>query len=233
MTTATTTTTAPTATTATTTPATATTGGIPRINDPAPQFEAGSTHGPISLSAFKDKWVVLFSHPAAFTPVCTTEFVEFAKRQNDFRQANAQLVGLSVDAVYATIAWVRTIEEKFDVKVDFPVIADLDRKVATSYGMIHPGASDTATVRTVFVIDPKRTIRALVYYPMNVGRNVDEVMRVVQALQTADKHGVACPANWKVGDSVIVPPPKTSKDAENRLKEGYETKDWWFAKKKI
>jgi peroxiredoxin (alkyl hydroperoxide reductase subunit C) len=209
------------------------TGTIPRINDPAPQFEAVTTHGPIKLSDFKDKWVVLFSHPADFTPVCTTEFVEFARKSEAWKTRNVQLLGLSVDGLFSHIAWVRNIEQHFDVRVPFPVIADGDKKVASLYGMIHPNASDTATVRAVFLIDPKQIIRAMIYYPLNAGRNIEEIERILDALQFADKNSVACPANWKPGDPVIVPPPRTMADAEKRLKEGHETKDWYFSKKKV
>jgi peroxiredoxin 2/4 len=178
---------------------------IPRINDPAPEFEAKSTQGVIRLSDYRGKWVVLFSHPADFTPVCTTEFVEFARNSERFRQLNAQLLGLSVDSVPAHIAWVRNIESHFGVKVDFPVIADLDTKVAQKYGLIHPGASETATVRAVFVIDDQGKVRTLIYYPMNLGRNIDEVLRALEALQTAEANACAMPANWKPGEAVIVP----------------------------
>jgi peroxiredoxin 2/4 len=218
-------------TTAATTP---TTSSMPRINDAAPQFDADTTHGPIKLGDYKGKWVVLFSHPAAFTPVCTTEFAEFARRSAESSKRDVQLIGLSTDPLFSSIAWIRDIEKNFDVRIGFPVIADPTRKVSSLFGMIHPGASDTATVRTVFIIDPKQTIRALVYYPLNVGRNVDEIVRVVDALQTADKHGVACPANWKPGEAVIVPPPRTQKDAEARLADkSVQAKEWWFSTKKV
>jgi peroxiredoxin (alkyl hydroperoxide reductase subunit C) len=216
-----------------TAPTAATTTSLPRINEPAPDFEAKSTQGPLKLSDFKGKWVVLFSHPADFTPVCTTEFVEFAKRSDEFKGRNAQLVGLSVDSVPAHIAWIRNIEQNFKVKVDFPVIADLDTKVAQKYGLIHPSASETATVRAVFVIDDKSVVRALIYYPMSLGRNIDEVVRVVEALQTADGNACSTPANWQPGDKVIVPPPQTLADAENRLKSDYEVTDWYFAKRTL
>src|ERR671926_311106 len=162
-----------------------TANALPRINDPAPDFEAKTTQGPLKLSDFKGKWVVLFSHPADFTPVCSTEFIEFARRADEFKQRGAQLIGLSVDSVPAHIAWIRILEQHFpDVKIDFPVIADLDTKVAQKYGLIHPSASETATVRAVFVIDPNQKVRALIYYPMSLGRNIDEVVRVLDALQT-------------------------------------------------
>jgi peroxiredoxin 2/4 len=206
---------------------------IPRINDPAPEFEAKSTHGVIKLSDFAGKWVVLFSHPADFTPVCTTEFVEFAKRNDEFKSRNAQLIGLSIDSVTAHIAWIRSIEHNFGVKIEFPVIADLDTKVAQKYGLIHPGASETATVRAVFIIDDKAVIRAIIYYPMNLGRNIDEVVRALGALQTAEANACAMPANWQPGDKAIVPPPQTVADAEARMNSDYEVTDWYFSKKSV
>lgn len=206
---------------------------LPRINDPAPDFEAKSTQGPLKLSDMKGKWVVLFSHPADFTPVCTTEFVEFARRSEDFKSRNAQLVGLSVDSVPAHIAWIRNIEEHFGVKIDFPVIADLDTKVAQKYGLIHPSASETATVRAVFIIDPNQKVRALIYYPMTCGRNIDEVLRALDAMQTADDNACATPANWQKGDKVVVPPPQTQADAEKRMQSDYEVTDWYFSKRDL
>ena len=206
---------------------------LPRINEPAPDFEAKSTHGMLKLSDFKGGWVVLFSHPADFTPVCSTEFIEFARRAEEFKRRGVQLVGLSVDSVSAHIAWIRNIESHFDVKIDFPVIADLDTKVAQKYGLIHPAASDTATVRAVFVIDDKGIIRALIYYPMSLGRNIDEILRAVDGLQTADANACATPANWQPGDQVIVPPPQTIADAEKRLVSDYDVTDWYFAKRTL
>ena len=211
---------------------------IPRINEPAPDIQGKSTHGVIRLSDFtsKGKWVMLFSHPADFTPVCTTEFVEFARRHHDFERLNIQPVGVSVDSIYAHIAWVRNIEDNFKVKIQFPVIADLDQKVAQSFGMVHEAVSDTATVRAVFFIDPKNNIRALLYYPLNLGRNVDELLRVFEALQTADQNACALPANWRPGDAVIVPAPLTQADAEKRAASngsGQEVTDWYFTKKKL
>lgn len=205
------------------------------LNGPAPDFEANTTHGPIKFSTWQPgKWVILFSHPADFTPVCTTEFVAFAKRQEEFERRNVALIGNSVDSLYSHIAWIRNIEEKFGVKIGFPVIADLDQKVARLYGMVHTPSSTTVTVRCVYFIDPKRTVRAMIYYPLNLGRNFDEILRVVDALQTADKHGVACPANWQPGDPVIVPPPATYEAAEERTHdETLEITDWYFAKKSL
>jgi peroxiredoxin (alkyl hydroperoxide reductase subunit C) len=209
---------------------------MPRINEPAPDFEAKSTHGIIHLSDYtsKGKWVMLFSHPADFTPVCTTEFIEFALRNPDFERHGVQLIGNSIDSVYSHIAWVRNIEEKVGVKVPFPVIADLDQKVARAYGMVHEAVSDTATVRAVFAIDPKGVIRAILYYPMSLGRNVDELLRIFEALQTADANACATPANWKPGEKVIVPAPPTQADAEARVKTpGLEITDWYLSKREL
>jgi peroxiredoxin (alkyl hydroperoxide reductase subunit C) len=203
------------------------------INELAPDFTAVSTHGELRLSDFEGKWVILFSHPADFTPVCTTEFVEFAKHSDELKNLNTQLIGLSVDSVYAHIAWIRNIEENFGVKITFPVIADLDTKVAQLFGMIQPNADSTATVRAVFVIDPKRVVRAVIYYPLTNGRNIDEIIRLVKALQTHDANNVATPANWQPGDPVIVKPPLTQEGAEKRLQEGLDAKDWYFACKSL
>jgi peroxiredoxin (alkyl hydroperoxide reductase subunit C) len=205
------------------------------LNGPAPDFEANTTHGPIRLSTWeKDKWVILFSHPADFTPVCTTEFIEFARNHDALRAKNVAVIGNSIDSIYSHIAWTRNIEEKLGVKIPFPVIADLDQKVARLYGMVHTPSSVTATVRCVFFIDPKRTIRAMIYYPLNVGRNFDEILRVVDALQTVDANAVACPANWRPGDEVIVPAPTTAKAADERAaSKDLNVTDWYLAKKKI
>jgi peroxiredoxin 2/4 len=208
---------------------------MPTIGSPAPDFQANSTHGPISLGTFDKRWVILFSHPYDFTPVCSTEFLGFARRAAEFEKRDAQLVGLSVDSVFSHIAWVRNLEKMSGLRIPFPVIADLDQKVASSYGMIHPGASDMAPVRALFYIDPKRIIRACIYYPMNAGRSVEEVLRLLDALQSVDAHAdTACPEGWKPGDLVIFPPPKTAAAAEARMKEGAnnpEAKDWFFVKK--
>ncbi|MEM3770368.1 MAG: peroxiredoxin [Candidatus Bathyarchaeia archaeon] len=207
------------------------------LGEVVPDFEAVTTHGKIRLSDFKGKWVILFSHPADFTPVCTTEFVAFAQIHPELVKRNVQLIGLSIDSVYSHIAWVRTIKEKLGVTIPFPIIADLDMKVANLFGMVHPKQSTTAAVRCVFVIDPEMKLRAMIYYPLNVGRNMDEILRLIDALQTADKHKVALPANWRPGDPVIVPPPTTQEDAEKRLQEAthesYEYIDWFLCKKKL
>jgi peroxiredoxin (alkyl hydroperoxide reductase subunit C) len=205
------------------------------LNGPAPDFEANSTHGMIRLSEWqKGRWVLLFSHPADFTPVCTTEFVEFSKLYQELDRRGVALLGNSVDSVYAHIAWVRNIEEKFGVKIPFPVIADLDQKVSRLYGMIHEPSSVTATVRCVFFIDPKRTLRAMIYYPLNVGRSFDEILRVTDALQTVDAKGVACPANWRPGEEVIVPAPVTYEAAAARAaSKEFKVTDWYFAKRSV
>ena len=208
--------------------------GMPRLGMPAPQFEAATTHGAIRLEDFKGSWLVLFSHPADFTPVCTTEFIAFAEIQGQLREMNCELMGLSIDSTYSHIAWVRNIEEKMGVAIDFPVIADLNKEVASLYGMIMPGESKTETSRCVFVIDPTQTLRAMIYYPLTTGRNMDEILRLMQALQTTDEHAVATPANWRPGDKVILPPPATQDAAEERVNmPGLECRDWYFCKKDL
>jgi peroxiredoxin (alkyl hydroperoxide reductase subunit C) len=208
--------------------------GLPRLGMPAPQFEVPTTHGTIRLEDFKGSWLILFSHPADFTPVCTTEFIGFAEIHDQLRSMNCELMGLSIDSVYSHIAWVRNIEEKMGVKVDFPVIADLNKEVATKYGMISPGESKTETSRCVFVIDPDQILRAMVYYPLTTGRNMDEILRLIQALQTTDEHKVATPANWRPGDKVILPPPQTQDAAAERVgTKGLECTDWYFCKKDL
>lgn len=206
---------------------------MPRLGEKAPDFEAPTTHGVLKLSDFKGSWVIMFSHPADFTPVCTTEFMAFAQIQPELKKRGVELLGLSVDSVTSHIAWVRNIEEKTGVKITFPVIADLNKEVSTKFGMVHPGQSKTETVRCVFVIDPNQVIRLILYYPLTTGRNMDEILRVVDALQTSDANKVATPANWRPGDMVIVPPPQTQETAEERLKQGYECVDWYFCKRKL
>jgi peroxiredoxin (alkyl hydroperoxide reductase subunit C) len=206
---------------------------MPRINEPAPAFEARTTHGVKKLSDYQGKWLVLFSHPADFTPVCTTEFMAFAKAWPAFQQLNTELLGLSIDSHYAHVAWVRNIKEKFGVEIPFPIIEDLSMKVANAYGMIQPGASDTSAVRATFIIDPNGVLRAMVYYPMSNGRSIAEFLRLVEAMQTSDQHKVATPEAWQPGDKVIVPPPQSVQEAEARLAEGYECSDWYFCKKAV
>lgn len=207
---------------------------IPRIGDPAPNFNTITTVGPLDFYDYKkDNWAILFSHPADFTPVCTTELSEFAKEKDYFAGLNTKLIGISIDSIHSHVAWVQNVREKTGVYIDYPLIADLDTKVAQLYGLIHPGESQTATVRAVFIIDPKNVIRAIIYYPLNVGRNLDEIKRVVVALQTADANSVALPVNWKPGDKVIVPPPKTLAEVEDRLASDYEKVDFYLAKKEL
>ncbi|MCK9366120.1 MAG: peroxiredoxin [Metallibacterium scheffleri] len=206
---------------------------LPRLNEPAPNFDSKTTFGPKKLSDYKGKWLVLFSHPADFTPVCTTEFMAFAKAYPEFRKLNCELLGLSIDSNYAHIAWARAIKEKFGIEIPFPIIEDLSMRVANAYGMIQPGASDTSAVRATFIIDDKGVLRAMVYYPMSNGRSIPEFLRLVAALQTSDKHGVATPEGWQPGDKVIVPPPQTQQAADTRGSEGYECSDWYFCKKSL
>ena len=206
---------------------------IPKIGDRAPDFQANSSKGPISLKDYKGKWVILFSHPADFTPVCTTEFIEFARRYEEFEQRNAQLVGLSIDSVYSHIAWLLQMEKIYGVEVKFPVIADLNMNVANIYGLIHDRASATSTVRAVFFIDPEGVVRALIYYPASTGRNISEILRVLDSLTYADSFMIATPADWKAGDDVIVPQPATLQAAKDRLKDkNLQVKDWFLAIKK-
>ena len=207
---------------------------LPRLNEPAPDFTAETTQGPLTLSSLLGKWVVLFSHPADFTPVCTTELVEFARNHEKFAALNTQLIGLSIDSIYSHIAWIRNMEEKFGIRIPYPMIADLDMKVAMLYGMVHPGASSTATVRCVFVIDDKGNTRAMIYYPLTNGRNIPEIVRLVTALQTAEANSCATPVNWQPGDQVILPAPKTVQGAADRIADSsIDATDWYFAKKTL
>ena len=210
---------------------------LPRIGEAAPDFTAETTQGTLSLASLRGKWIVLFSHPADFTPVCTTELVDFARRYGDFQQLNTQLVGLSVDSIYSHIAWLRGMEQTFGVPIPFPMIADIDTRVAQLYGMIHAGASGTAAVRALFVIDDKGLVRAMIYYPMTTGRSIEEILRLVNALQISDANGVSTPVNWQPGEPVIVAAPKTMEGAAKRAggegESGLDVQDWYFAKKTL
>lgn len=207
---------------------------MPRIGDDAPDFTANTTHGPLKFSEYnKDSWVILFSHPADFTPVCTTEMSGFAMRSDEFKEMNTKLMGLSIDSIHAHVAWVNNVKKNTGVLFNFPIIADIDMKVSKLYGMLQPNESETAAVRAVFFIDPKGKIRLIMYYPLNVGRNMDEIVRVLKGLQTSDKHGVALPLDWKPGEKVIVPPPKTVDEMEEREKSDYEMIDFYLAKKDL
>lgn len=207
----------------------------PKLGEAAPDFDAVTTHGKIKLSEYnKGSWVILFSHPADFTPVCTTEFAAFAEKQDEFSKRNVKLLGLSVDSVYSHIAWVKDIEKSFDVKINFPIIADLPMDVSHLYGMIHPAVSETYPVRSIFIIDQKGILRTMIYYPSSVGRNINEIIRLVDSLQVVDKEQVATPVNWKPGDSVIIPPPHTTEEAAKSEHGSHEEcKTWYLCKKKV
>ena len=215
---------------------------MPRIGDKAPTFKAVTTQGEINFPEdYKDSWVILFSHPADFTPVCTSEFMTFASMEQKFNDANCKLVGLSVDGLYSHIAWLRTIKEKIeykgmkDIEVKFPLIEDITMEVAKKYGMIQPGESNTKAVRAVFFIDPKGIIRAIIYYPLSLGRNFDELYRALVAMQTADKFSIATPADWRPGDEVIVPTAGSCGVAKERMenKDEMHCYDWFLCTKKI
>ncbi|MCO5287520.1 MAG: peroxiredoxin [Chitinophagaceae bacterium] len=208
---------------------------MPRIGDQAPDFEALTTTGNLKFSDYnKGSWVLLFSHPADFTPVCTTELSGFANDSEFFEAHNTKLLGLSIDSIHAHIAWTNAVNEKTGVLFNFPIIADLDMSVAKRYGMIQPGESETAAVRAVFFIDPNGKIRLIMYYPMNVGRNMEEIKRALVALQTADKNKVSMPLNWKPGDKVIVGAPKTIEAlAERKADTSLEQVDWYLAMKSL
>jgi len=215
---------------------------MPRIGEPAPEFKAITTQGDINFPAdYKGSWVILFSHPADFTPVCTSEFMTFASMEGKFNEANCKLVGLSVDGLYSHIAWLRTIKEKIeykgmkDIEVKFPLIEDITMEVAKKYGMVMPGESNTKAVRAVFFIDPKGIIRALIYYPLSLGRNFEELYRALIAMQAADAFSIATPADWQPGDEVIVPTAGSCGVAKDRMENttGMKCYDWFFCTKKI
>lgn len=215
---------------------------MPRIGDKAPSFKAVTTQGEINFpEQYQGSWVILFSHPADFTPVCTSEFMTFASMEQKFAEANCKLVGLSVDGLYSHIAWLRTIKEKIEykgmkeVEVKFPLIEDITMEVSKKYGMIQPGESSTKAVRAVFFVDPKGIIRAIIYYPLSLGRNFEELYRALIAMQTADAFSIATPADWVPGDDVIVPPAGSCGVAKDRMdgKEPMKCYDWFFCTKPI
>ncbi len=216
---------------------------IPLIGDEAPSFKANTTQGEINFPKdYKGHWVILFSHPADFTPVCTTEFMKFQTMAEEFRRLNAELIGLSVDSVNAHIAWIKTIKEKIEfngmknININFPIIDDLKGHIARKYGMLHPNADNTKTVRAVFIISPDGKIRAILYYPLTNGRNMQEIKRLLIALQTTDEFNIATPANWNIGDDVILPPPASCKEIQAGLEEhSDEIKcyDWFICFKKL
>ena len=207
---------------------------MPLLGEKLPEIKVQTTHGEMNLpNDFKGKWFVLFSHPADFTPVCTTEFFAFSKRFNEFKKLNTELIGLSIDQVFSHIKWIEWIEKELKTKVKFPVIADDQGRVSQRLGMIHPGKG-THTVRAVFVVDPKGFLRLMLYYPQEIGRNFDEILRIVKALQISDSKKVAMPADWPnselIGSNVILPPPRDEKTA--RTRKGKNCYDWWFCHKK-
>lgn len=208
---------------------------MPKIGDIAPDFETVTTTGPIKFSEYRNKqWTIMFSHPADFTPVCTTEMSEFAKEQAWFDNHKTKLIGLSIDSIHSHLAWVNNVREKTGIYMKFPIIADIDMKVAKLYGMLHENASATAAVRAVFFIDPAGIIKLIMYYPLNIGRNMDEIKRVLVALQTADKYQVALPVNWNEGDKAIIPPPKTLVEMEERIADTKNEKiDFYLLKKEL
>ena len=207
---------------------------MPRIGDMAPDFKAITTQGEIQFSDYiKGHWTILFSHPADFTPVCTTEMSLFAQEEKNFAKLNTRLMGLSIDSIHSHVAWVNNVKKNLGITMRFPIIADIDMKVAKLYGMLQPNESSTAAVRAVFFIDPKGKIRLIMYYPLNVGRNMEEIYRSLHALQAADKYTIATPVNWKPGEKVIVPPPKTVDEMEQREASNYEMVDFYLAKKEL
>ncbi len=208
---------------------------MPRIGDTAPDFETVTTTGKLKFSDYnKDSWVIFFSHPADFTPVCTTEMSGFAEEQDSFfAKHNCKLLGLSIDSIHSHIAWVDNVRKNTGVFFKFPIVADIDMSVSKLWGMLQPGESETAAVRAVFFIDPSSKIRLMMYYPLSVGRNMAEIKRVLLALQTVDEHKIALPLNWEPGDKVIVPPPKTIEALEERLSSDYEMVDFYLAKKDL
>jgi peroxiredoxin (alkyl hydroperoxide reductase subunit C) len=215
---------------------------MPRIGDKAPEFKAVTTQGPMNFpSDYAGSWVILFSHPADFTPVCTSEFMTFASMDKRFEEAGCKLVGLSVDGLYSHIAWLRTIKEKIEykgmknVEVNFPLIEDITMEVANKYGMLQPGESNTKAVRAVFFIDPKGIIRAVIYYPLSMGRNFEELYRALIAMKTADEFSIATPADWQPGDDVIVPTAGSCGVAKQRMesKDEMHCYDWFFCTKKL
>jgi len=217
-------------------------GHLPLIGEKAPSFQAETTQGPINFpNDYKGKWVILFSHPADFTPVCTTEFMTFASMADQFKALNCELIGLSIDSTFSHIAWLRTISEKIEFKgmkqvdVKFPVISDLTMEVAKKYGMLQPSASNTQAVRAVFIIDPEAKVRAMLYYPLSNGRNMEEIKRILLAMQTSDKYDVATPANWQPGEDVIVPTPGSCGAAKDRVEgagDDYYCLEWFLCFKK-
>ncbi len=211
-------------------------GKMPLLGERFPEIEVVTTHGKMKLpDRFRGKWFILFSHPADFTPVCTTEFVAFQKRYDKFKERNTELIGLSIDQVFSHIKWIQWIKDNLNVEIKFPVIADDTGRVSSILGLIHPGKG-TNTVRAVFIVDPKGIIRAILYYPQELGRNMDEILRMIKGFQVSEREGVAIPANWPeneiIGDEVIIPPAMDEETAKKRM-EQYDCFDWWLCHKKL
>ena len=206
---------------------------LPRLNEAAPDFSVRTTQGPRALADYRGKWLILFSHPADFTPVCTSEIVAFARAWPRFRALGCELLGLSVDSAFAHMAWLRSIRDNFSVEVPFPIIEDQAMRVAHDYGMIQPGAGDTSAVRAAFFIDPESKVRAMVYYPMSNGRSVEEFLRMLAAMQASDSHGVATPEGWQPGDKAVLPPPGTLAEADARAKRSPDYVDWYFSRTEL
>lgn len=205
---------------------------LPQLGSKAPDFSANTTQGPIKLSDYKGQWVVLFSHPADFTPVCTTEFIAFSRAYPQFQARNTQLIGLSVDGQYSHLAWIYNIYKTTGIQVPFPLIEDSNRSIAGLYGMVSEAMSESVTVRAVFIIDPKQIVRCILYYPLTTGRWIPEILRIIDALQTTDKYKTPTPANWLPGMPVIVPPPQTYQELLQRVQQAqtgkYNCTDWYL-----
>lgn len=206
---------------------------LPRLDEPAPDFKAVTTLGERKLIDYRGRWLILFSHPSGFTPVCTSEFVAFAKAFPRFQALNCDLLGLSIDSNFAHLAWVRNIKEKFGVDIPFPIIEDVAMRVASAYGMVMPGSSDTSTVRTTFFIDPDGILRAIICYPTNNGRSIEEFLRLLNAMQVSDANKVFTPEGWQPGDPIILPPPRTADAIEARSKQGLDCVDWYYCQRKL
>ena len=198
------------------------------IDHEAPDFEARTTQGTVRLSDYRGRWLVLFSHPADFTPVCTSEFIAFQKAAPQFAAMNTDLLGLSVDSVFAHLAWINDLKDRFGVQITFPIIEDISMAVARAYGMIHDQSTSTATVRSLFFIDPHGVIRAIIHYPMNIGRSAEEILRVLSALQEADANTVATPEGWRPGDNTVLPPPISDQEIADRATRQGTSKSWYF-----
>jgi peroxiredoxin (alkyl hydroperoxide reductase subunit C) len=208
-------------------------GSLPRLNEPAPDFHARTTMGERKLIDYRGRWLFFFSHPSGFTPVCTSEFVAFARAFEQFQKLNCDLLGLSIDSNPAHLAWVHNIQEKFGVEIPFPIVEDVTMKVSTAYGMLMPGASDTATVRSTFLIDPDGILRAILCYPINNGRSIEEFLRLLQAVQVSDQYKVVTPEGWKPGDKVVLPPPNNMEAMKSREKQTGDCVDWYYCQREL